>query len=346
MTNPFDRPDLLPLWRALWERYSEGRPVSRVRVGPLDYTQRSALADLLGRIDLPDEHVFVSVPALDRILVAAMGQDARQVTEMVCGDLRDRASERSAMRAVRDELWSWFENHPIIRQEPALAGWAANVRSSGIIGDASSTRSLLERAFAVLAGLPADGSSLPAFAAKTCGDPHALDEGSRLAALVLKGLAAIYDEPIPLDAEQRRALWARAGVACDALSTFVLVAGLRPCGDDPLSTTLRTWAESGQAASVTLAQLQSCPPLLLSAPTVWAVENPSVLAAALSRFGARCPALICVSGWPSTAAILLLRQINIAGSHIWYHGDFDGDGLRIAAYVIGKTGAVPWRMST
>lgn len=28
-----------------------------------------------------------------------------------------------------------------------------------------------------------------------------------------------------------------------------------------------------------------------------------------------------------------------------YHGDFDGSGIRIAAYVCAKTGAVPWRMS-
>jgi uncharacterized protein (TIGR02679 family) len=28
-----------------------------------------------------------------------------------------------------------------------------------------------------------------------------------------------------------------------------------------------------------------------------------------------------------------------------YHGDLDGDGVRIAAYVMAKTGATPWRMS-
>jgi hypothetical protein len=52
---------------------------------------------------------------------------------------------------------------------------------------------------------------------------------------VLRGLAGL-DEPLPATAAERRALWQRAGIECDALSTSVLVAGLRPTGASPAAT--------------------------------------------------------------------------------------------------------------
>ncbi|MFI8423609.1 DUF2399 domain-containing protein [Streptomyces sp. NPDC085479] len=33
------------------------------------------------------------------------------------------------------------------------------------------------------------------------------------------------------------------------------------------------------------------------------------------------------------------------GAELRYHDDFDGEGIRIAAYVMAKTPACPWRMS-
>jgi len=70
-----------------------------------------------------------------------------------------------------------------------------------------------------------------------------------------------------------------------------------------------------------------------------------VLAEALARFGAGCPPVVCTSGWPNVAAVTLLRRLAAAGVELACHGDLDGEGVRIAAYVMHKTGARPWRMS-
>ncbi|WP_268760546.1 TIGR02679 family protein [Protofrankia coriariae] len=191
----------------------------------------------------------------------------------------------------------------------------------------------------------ADGQPLPAFADAVVGRTHALDDGTRLSTLVLRALAAIYGVAPPAGADERRALWERAGVASDALSAQVLVAGLRPVGDDPLSRALRLWAEAGQASVVTLAQVRACPGLRVVARRVWVVENPSLVTMAITRFGVACPPLVCTAGWPSSAAITLLRQLAASDADLRYHGDFDGDGLRIAAHVMTRTGARPWRMA-
>ncbi|WP_046471888.1 TIGR02679 family protein [Allosalinactinospora lopnorensis] len=340
-----DRPELAPLWRALRDRFEQGRPVSTVRVGPLNDAEQAVLADLLGWRRLPGEFARVRVSALDELFGQVAGLDARAAVEAVTGPLADRAAERLAARRARDELWSWLAEHPVVRAEPALEEWVAKVSRSGVVdGSVARTRELLVRALAVLEALPADGVPLPALAQAACGQEHALDDGTRLSNLVLRALAALHDEPEPADAEERRALWERSGVACDALSTTVLVAGLRLNGRGPLAETLRVWAAAGQACPVTLAQLQHSGGLHTGARTVWVVENPSVLAMALARFGAACPPLVCTSGWPSGAAILLLRRLRDSGAELRYHGDFDGDGIRIAAYVCAKTDARPWRM--
>lgn len=340
------RPALAPLWAALRRRLEiSAGPVARVRVGPLDRGQQAALADLLGLERLPGEQAVVSVARLDAAL-APMGFDARAAVEAVSGPLVDRAGQRAAARSERATLWDWLGQHPRVMAEPGLAPWVAAMRAGGVIGGSvPRTRALLEHALAVLAALPADGRSLPSFSDAVVGDPHALDDGTRLSNTVLRAVATLRDRDPPVDAEQRRAAWHQVGVACDALSTGVLVAGLRPTGDSVLATTLRAWTDAGQAAVVTLAQLQAGAALDVGDASVTAVENPSVVAEALRRFGARCPPLVCAAGWPTSAAVTLLRRLADGGASLRYHGDFDGEGLRIGAHVADRTGAVPWRMT-
>ncbi|WP_197698205.1 TIGR02679 family protein [Micromonospora viridifaciens] len=317
--------------------------MSRIRLHGLQPAERAALADLLGLAYTPESEVTVSVQTLDKILLAATGGlDTRGVVEAIGGPLASRVEDRRHRAAERAELWQWARRHPIVAAEPALLTWLDRVRAGGLVaGDTSATRALLEQAFEILEALPAVGEPLAVLAARLTGDSHALDEDSRLGKVVLRALAALHDVDPPTDAEGRRRLWEYSGVACDELSTVVLVAGMRPEGDGPLARGLRAWADAGQASVVTLAQLNRYPVGRLRGP-VFVVENPAVMAVALQRFGATCPPLVCVAGWPSTAAIMMLRGIAATGALLRYHGDFDGEGLRIAAHVMSKTGAEPW----
>lgn len=338
--------DLKPLWTTLHKRFSTGTAVSRVTVKGLDDDQRAALADLLGMDRYPPSTVTLALVRLDTVLRELTGADTRTVTEAICGPIGDRAGDRRQRERERSALWEWLERHPVVISEPALGGWIADVRRQGLInGSVSATRDLLERAFKVLAALPSDGRPLQAFATDQLSDSHALDDGKRLSNLVLRALAYVYGVEPPKDAQERRALWERSGVECDALSTAVLVAGLRPVGDGVLARTLRMWADAGHASVVTLQQLSDSPAPRVDAPDVWVTENPTVLALAVRRFDHRCPPLVCSSGWPNSAVIRLLHALG-ADSALHYHGDLDGEGIRIAAHVIAKTGARPWRMST
>jgi uncharacterized protein (TIGR02679 family) len=69
-----------------------------------------------------------------------------------------------------------------------------------------------------------------------------------------------------------------------------------------------------------------------------------VVAAAADRFGAACPPLVCVEGYPNQAALKLLARL-ARQCEILYHGDFDWDGLRIANRILESIPFRPWRFT-
>lgn len=340
-------PELAPLWQAVHHRLSSGRPVTRVRVGPLDSRQQAALADLLGRVRMPGQYSTVSLAELDQILLEAVGAGAREVVARLVGPVGDRAGDQQRAAAERAALWAWLSGHPVVTAQPALGFWVEGLRRTGLVGGSvSRTREVISEALKVLGELPASGAPLPVLADRVLGDTHALDDGTRCAGLVLRALAAIHDVAVPENAQQRRALWERAGVADDELSAVVLAAGIRPAGDGLASRILRLCTGDGHAAVLTLGQLKAGGLGPGLPPRVWVFENPSVLAMALARFGRRCPPIVVTAGWPNSAVVLLLQHLAAAGARLYYHGDFDGEGLRIAAAVVARTAAIPWHMSS
>lgn len=343
LPSPLRRPELEPLWAEAHRRLSSGRPVSALQVEMPTLDQRHAVADLLGLPRRPPSPYRVRMSTLDAILVDAVGLDTRAVVSELLGPLDDEAARRAADGAAREELWGWVRAHPVVTAQPALEDWVSGLRIVDTSPDA--TRTLLGRALDVLANLPAPGRPRAALAEDVLDDPHALDDDTRLATLVMRALAMIHDEDPPSTAAARHRLWERSGVSGDQLSVSVLAAGLRPAGDDLVAGILNACAAAGQAAALTLAQLRATARLDLDVDTVWAVENPTVLALAVDRFGTRCPPVVCTSGWPNGAAVTFLRLLTDARVTVLYHGDLDGEGVRIAAHLSTTTGLTPWRMS-
>jgi uncharacterized protein (TIGR02679 family) len=340
---------LLPLWRAVHDRLSSGSSVSSIGVGDWSADQREALADLLGLDRVPAVGARIPMARLQAAVAEiGDGRDLRGLVEDLLGPLTDRRAQQAQNAADRALLWDWLITHPIVKAEPVLLDWAAQLRRSGLVGQSvSTTRELLLRALKVLEALPSDGTPMPIFADRVLGDPHALDDGERLTGVVLRALSCLLGD-VPLDhADARRLAWQQMGIEGDALSSTVLVAGCRPSTAGPVGTVLTACADHAQAAVVTLEQVRvAATRWCWNAPEVHVVENPSVMAAAVARFGPTCPPLVCISGWPSAAGTLLLRTMAAAGTQIHYHGDFDGDGLRIAAHLVAKVGAQPWRLTT
>src|SRR5262249_23228014 len=109
-------PALAPVWRAVHDRLSSGRAVTRVRIGPLTAEEQGALADLLGLDRLPGEYYQLPISRLDAVLAEITGLPTGPVVVALLGPLDDRAGQRTKAAAERAELWRRPARHPRVRR--------------------------------------------------------------------------------------------------------------------------------------------------------------------------------------------------------------------------------------
>jgi len=79
---------------------------------------------------------------------------------------------------------------------------------------------------------------------------------------------------------------------------------------------------------------------------VWVCENPAVVDVAATELGRACAPLICTDGMPGGVAWTLLDRLRACGAELRVHADFDAGGIRIAAAVMQRSGALPWRFDS
>lgn len=349
------RPELRRLWEGSRSRMeSLGGPGGTVLLAGIDEGERRAVADLLGLARLPEGSLRIRLDHLDRVLrESRFAVDLRTVLELLDGPLRNRAGERAEERRRRQKLWEDAARHPLIAASPVLQQWLDELRAGGLLRRLAShgnERLLLDQALAVLAALSRSEPMvrLPVLASQVLGDSHALDNGRPVTTLVLRALAREAELPPPENAAERRQLWEQAGVVADDLSCQVLVLGLAPAGGGQIGESLRALAEAGEPVRITLRQLlhlQTGDLAFTPGLEVHICENPVVVAAAADRWGPACPPLICLEGFPSYAAQVLLTRLASQGAVFSYHGDFDWDGLRIANKLREIVPFRPWRFT-
>ena len=304
--------------------------------------EATSLAGLLGGLrrrarPRPGSAFRLELRDLEQALLASRFEvTLPEALERVGPPLDPRPQRRARERAERDALWEGARRHPLCTAEPRAAQWVEDLRVRGRPG--AGLLQALELGVKLPARPPLERTRL---AAETTGDPHALDDDRPLSRLLTGQLAFRAGEARPATASARRALWQRFGVLLDAASADVLVLGLRPLPGGPLASALRALA--GWHVRVTLGQLAREPLRFAPGLDVSVCENVTVLTAAEERHGERCAPLVCVEGWPSSAAWTLFDALAASGASFRYHGDFDWDGLRIAALVRERTGARPWR---
>jgi uncharacterized protein (TIGR02679 family) len=360
------------LLEAARERVEEAGAAARsVTLAELEPAERKALAELAGWEAIPAGPVRVDLGRLDAALrESAAGASLRDVLAAVGGPLRDRHAERRAAREGRERLWS--EARAAAAGRPELVAWLEGLRASGSLARAArgsarwgpglaagsrggqgepeagrTERDLLEVAIRVALRLPARGELLSVFASSAAGDPHALDAGTPLGALVLRAAAALAGRrEVPSTSLARRQLWREVGIDCDSLSADVLVLGLRPPGEGRLARQLRESAEDGEPRRLALRELRGASLALPEGAPVFVCENPAVVEAAADALGTRSAPLVCVEGVPSTAAMVLLRGLSSAGARVCVHADLDWAGLRIAGQVLAETAGEPWRFTS
>jgi Protein of unknown function C-terminus (DUF2399) len=172
-----------------------------------------------------------------------------------------------------------------------------------------------------------------------------LDEAARDATgLSLRDLLAQLDGPPrgnPGDTPEASAADS-AGIVADDLASRVLVLNLA-AGGTGLGEWLTGAARFGTPCYVTLHQL-TVHPLRIRPGTVFACQHRPVLRRAAADLAAASAPLLCAEGRPSAAFRRLAEAIVKGGGELRYHGDFDWAPVAVAATLIDRCQARPWRM--
>jgi uncharacterized protein (TIGR02679 family) len=354
------RPGLNRLWASARTRLERSglRPTGALRLQHLDPQEREALSLLLAK-PVTGPSVTIRLPDLDTHLRAsAVGRGLAATLTVLGPPLTDRRAARDATTAERNRLWSEAEATLAatpLADQPWARQWLTDLRRSGTLIRQPPTTALttFTQAIQILAflfpGTGPAGVSTPVtwgrgeLATRTTGSAHGLDDGTLLARLVLRGIALAHDVDFPTDAPARRALWRRASVTPDEVSSTVLTYGLRPTGTTWGETALRERADHHLETHLTLRELRTLHLRLPSRPLVHVCENPRVVEAAADA-GCTVP-LICTSGSATTVVLTLLDTLAATGCAFAYHGDFDWPGITLANRIMERYEAsVPWRM--
>ena len=365
-------PSLERLWSTVRSRLERNglQARGRVMIGDLTRDERHAIGGLLGRV-VATSRITVDVGQLDSSLRLRSGiGGVAEVISLATGDpLRDRRVDRATTIAAREQPYDAARDrarsHAALSEAPWTELWFEQVRRSGVLSRVApeDAASLLIRAVDLVADLvsasrnvssvstsiagppgPAVTISRTELAARVAGSAHGLDDGSALAAVVLRGLAMAGRVDAPTTTEQRRLLWQQFGVLPDTVSTTCLLLGIRAEGTGSAPTRLAAAADAGDPIHLTAWDMRSIDSMTAAGP-VLVCENPGVLEAVARRFGSAVP-VVCGMGRPALVVHDVLARVTRSGTDLHYHGDFDWPGVAIANRVIEMYGARPWRMDS
>jgi uncharacterized protein (TIGR02679 family) len=210
---------------------------------------------------------------------------------------------------------------------------------------------------------------LAQFSLQISGDPHFLDANTGSGRLFLSALADVriltaseatrrenelasdvLDQEIhPAEQEHwRHLLYYEAGLLLDTVSSTVAVFHLHSAWNHTGQTDPLVEVAGARVLVLPLRQLLAWKKLWPVSKQVYLFENPQVFEALIDKLlqesiapakqREKSPTLVCTSGWPSVAAFRLLNLLTESDpeTRLYYSGDFDIQGLRIAAYLLAR----------
>lgn len=329
------------------------RAQGRVRLTELSRVERHAVSALIGR-PVTTSEVAVDLTALDQWLTqrSPLGGLLAVVEAATGSPLQNRPAHRAHQAADRDVPFAaaraTVANDPVLSGRCWVPGWLDGVRRCGLLARCSDPVTVLTVAVRVLSALLAPdrilGQARKELAATVAGGAHELDDGSPIAQVVLRALAAEAEEPLPTSVAARRRLWERFGVLPDTVSTTCLTLGLRSTGAAAAARRLDLAADAGDPVHLTSWDLQRAELSAAPGAPVLVCENPRVLEAVAQTHGGRIP-VVCTAGQPALVVLDVLRRLAGGGAVLRYHGDFDWPGIAMTNRLIAEFGVQPWLMS-
>lgn len=174
---------------------------------------------------------------------------------------------------------------------------------------------------------------LAVFAAKTTGNPHSFDKGTTqgniLYQVIQKDLekrCIIVEASDIFPAYKRLKSYLLAGIMIDDISNYALLYNIHAIKKDgSLHEGIEGFAKENNIVQVPLNVISEWDRIDCVDNEIYIVENPSVFAMICGE-----KSCMCMNGQPKLAGLIVLELLAKSGTHIFYSGDLDPEGVLIA----------------
>ena len=313
----------------------------KVRLDAPDKNERAALGGLLGR-DIDAKCAELKLSDIDAALRnSRFGIGLEELLKEYFGDIVTKRTRDERDGAAREDLRARILNK---YSDERIHSWLEDALSGNSLEqrrreDAAQLERDIDTVCRCLANL-GPPQILPVFAAKICGDPHALDPGTPCGTLLTGALEHLSGSPRAASAAARSSLFESYGLYSDSVSSFVYCKNINLyLNDGTPHPAFEAFKRLNEPYTLNIGNLIGISRAGTDLKRVYITENPSVFTA-LSADSA--VPLICTAGQPKSACMLLLRMLS--GTRMLYSGDFDVGGFRIADRLLSEFGAdmEPW----
>lgn len=369
-----------PVWhryfvqmRRKWETY--GRTGGRIVLSDSTVAEREALVRVLGRkAKVPSEretsevsfslrefeealqHTRFAPISLKELLEAYFGEKLQtrqekkrlkeQGEENFFENLIEDLTQKTEERAEYQKGILWLR---VMREEHRY-GYSVLMEARRVSQeDAVSLVWNVEEAFADIceedetAEIP-----LAVLAAKVTGNPHYFDRNSVGGKLFVGALCSLTAREYPVAAYDWRELLLQYHILPDEMSNTVITFGVHLEMEDGLHPAFEGYCAVREPGILIMPALKKAKRAYGEGKAIFVVENEMVFSYLTERFADKKVTVLCTSGQPCTVAIRLMELLCRENIPIYYSGDMDPEGIRIADRLWERFGGKiqPWRMGT
>ena len=188
---------------------------------------------------------------------------------------------------------------------------------------------------------------LAVLGAEVTKNPHCFDRQNTAGRLLISALSYIYREEEPAAQEDILALYYKAGIAPDDISSYTTCYGIHFYEGDREHEAYRHFIGKGEKYVLTLSNLSRLTRADSSRKKVFMIENQMVFSQVCDEMGGEDYAIVCTSGQLRTASLFLIDLLLKSECKLYYCGDIDPEGIEIADRVLarGNGRILPWRMT-
>lgn len=187
---------------------------------------------------------------------------------------------------------------------------------------------------------------LAVLAARVTGNPHYFDRNCAGGNLFVSALCSLTAREYPTTAYDWRELLLQYRILPDEMSNTVITYGMHLETEDGLHPAFEGYCAMREPGILIMPTLRKAKRAYGEGKAIFIVENEMVFSYLVEEFVNTNTTILCTSGQPCTVAIRLAELLCRENIPIYYSGDIDPEGIRIADRLwerfAGKI--LPWRM--